>query len=86
MQETERTNRGDMICGGVAQFIAFGTSGPEFGIFRNIRLLLLGLKNMSNTTTGDQFFNPKYKGREKLTKDDAAIKLHTNIACVTSTH
>lgn len=57
-QETERTNRGDMICGGVAQFIAFGNTGPEFGVFRNIRLPLLGLKDMSNTMAGNQFFNP----------------------------
>lgn len=50
-----------MICGGVAQFIAFGNTGPEFGVFRNIRLPLLGLKDMSNATAGDQLFDPKYK-------------------------
>jgi hypothetical protein len=75
-----------MICSGIAQFIAFGNTGPKFGVFRNIRLPLLGLKDMSNAKAGDQFFNPKYKGQRKLTMDDAAIKQHTNTACVTLTH
>jgi len=85
MQETERTDRGDMICSGVAQFIAFGDSGPEFRVFRNIRLPLLGLKDLTNATAGDQFFKPQHS-RGKLTKDDAVTKLHTNTACVMSTH
>ena len=44
-----------MICSGVAQFIAFGDTGTEFRVFRNIRLPLFGLKDLTNAMAGDQF-------------------------------
>jgi len=74
-----------MICSGVAQFIAFGDTGTEFRVFRNIRLPLFGLKDLTNAMAGDQFFDPQ-QSRGKLTKDDAATELHTNTACAMSAH